>query len=192
MVRVPLLRTAAALALAVLLNPMPLAQTAAPAGAPPGAAAPAPAAGAPAAAQAPTTAAPAAAPGPAVADKKAYEERLRKLSSELRCLVCQNQTLADSNAELAVDLRRQVEGLMGEGKSDDQIKAYLVDRYGDFVLYRPPVQGNTMLLWFGPFALLLIGAVAWLLVQRRSRQRRAAGQASAESDRERMRKLLES
>ena len=96
------------------------------------------------------------------------EQRLKTLSEELRCLVCQNQTLADSNADLAVDLRNQVKALIEQGKSDAQIKEYLVARYGDFVLYKPPVQRNTWLLWFGPFAMLLLGAVIWRRIQRRS------------------------
>jgi cytochrome c-type biogenesis protein CcmH len=121
----------------------------------------------------------------------ANAERFRKLSEELRCLVCQNQTLADSHAELAGDLRREVEAQMAQGKSDDEIKAYLVARYGDFVLYRPPVQSNTMFLWFGPFALLLVGAVAWLFVQRRSRARRAEAPVTPDDERERARKMLE-
>ena len=134
----------------------------------------------------------AAAPGAAVAPAD-YEKRLKKLSEELRCLVCQNQTLADSSAGLAQDLRRQVEDLMAQGKTDDQIKTFLVERYGDFVLYRPPMQSNTVFLWVGPFALLLVGGIAWAVVQRRSRQQRA-GEAvaagSAPADRERARKLL--
>ncbi|MFP5406986.1 MAG: cytochrome c-type biogenesis protein, partial [Gammaproteobacteria bacterium] len=88
-------------------------------------------------------------------------ERYRHLAHELRCMVCQNQTLADSEASLAVDLRHQVEAMIVEGKSDDQIKEYLVDRYGEFVLFRPPVQRSTWVLWFGPFGLLGIGAVVW-------------------------------
>jgi cytochrome c-type biogenesis protein CcmH len=98
-----------------------------------------------------------------------YQARLRALSEELRCLVCQNQSLADSNAELALDLKREVERLMTEGKTDADIKAFLVQRYGDFVLYKPPVQNNTLLLWGGPFALLAIGGLAWRLAQRKSK-----------------------
>ena len=117
-------------------------------------------------------------------------ERLLKLSAELRCLVCQNQTLADSNADLAVDLRRQVETMVARGDDDETIKRYLVERYGDLVLYRPPVQRNTALLWFGPFALLLLGAVVWVVVARRSRT--AAGAAPTdEAQRERARRLLD-
>jgi len=143
------------------------------------------------------SAAPAPAPAPAAATNAApgaserYAERLRALSLQLRCLVCQNQTLADSQAELATDLRREVEEQIEKGKTDDEIKAYLVARYGDFVLYKPPVQRNTVMLWFGPFALLLVGVAAWLLVQRRSRARRAEAPVTADDDRDRARKLLE-
>ncbi len=125
---------------------------------------------------------------PAPADA---EQRLKVLSDELRCLVCQNQTLADSNAALAVDLREQVRTMIGEGKTNAQIKEYLVARYGDFVLYRPPVKGTTLLLWFGPFALLLAGAVIWIVVQRRSRARREETPEPAAADRERARHLIE-
>lgn len=101
----------------------------------------------------------------------ALDARLKKLEEELRCLVCQNQSLADSSAPLAEDLRREVRGLATAGKSDDEIKTFLVDRYGDFVLYRPPVKGTTWLLWFGPFILLLGGgAVWWLIARHRSRR----------------------
>jgi cytochrome c-type biogenesis protein CcmH len=100
---------------------------------------------------------------------EAFKTRLKALSEELRCLVCQNQSLADSNAELAVDLKREVERLMLDGKSDADIKTYLVQRYGDFVLYRPPVQSNTALLWAGPFVLLAGGAGLWMLIQRRNK-----------------------
>src|ERR1700747_2502545 len=85
------------------------------------------------------------------------DARLKHLETELRCLVCQNQTLADSNAPLAEDLRREVRELAKSGKSDTEIKQYLIARYGDFVLYRPPLQWNTWLLWLGPFLLLAGG-----------------------------------
>jgi cytochrome c-type biogenesis protein CcmH len=98
-----------------------------------------------------------------------YQARLRALSEELRCLVCQNQSLADSNAELALDLKREVERMMVEGKTDAEIKTFLVQRYGDFVLYKPPVQTNTLLLWGGPFALLFVGGIAWRIAQRKSK-----------------------
>ncbi|WNL48235.1 cytochrome c-type biogenesis protein [Dyella sp. BiH032] len=89
---------------------------------------------------------------------RAEEARFQQLTRQLRCLVCQNENLADSNADLARDLRHQVFELMRQGKSDAEIKQYLVDRYSDFVLYDPPVQGSTLLLWFGPLAILLAGA----------------------------------
>ena len=96
-----------------------------------------------------------------------FDARLKHLESELRCLVCQNQTLADSNAPLAEDLRREVRELAASGKNDTEIKQYLVARYGDFVLYKPPLQSNTWLLWLGPFALLIGGGAIWYLVVRR-------------------------
>ena len=92
-----------------------------------------------------------------LAEDPALEARLKTMSQELRCLVCQNSTLADSDAPLAEDLRKEIRGQMRAGKSDEQIVDYLVTRYGDFVRYRPPVNSNTALLWFGPFLLLLIG-----------------------------------
>ena len=100
----------------------------------------------------------------------ALDARLRKLEEELRCLVCQNQSLADSNAGLADDLRREVRALAVAGKSDEEIKQFLVARYGDFVLYDPPVKRITWLLWFGPFVLLAGGAVIWWLVARRRKR----------------------
>jgi cytochrome c-type biogenesis protein CcmH len=87
----------------------------------------------------------------------ALEARLKNVSQELRCLVCQNTTLADSSAPLAEDLRREIRVLMREGKSDKEVVEYLVARYGDFVLYRPPVNSSTALLWFGPFLILIVG-----------------------------------
>lgn len=86
------------------------------------------------------------------------EERFKQLTSELRCLVCQNQNLADSDAQLAHDLRAEVHEMLLAGNSDEEIKKFMVDRYGDFVLYRPPVQQNTYLLWLAPMLLLLGGA----------------------------------
>ena len=105
----------------------------------------------------------------------ALEARLKTLSEELRCLVCQNQTLAESSAPLAEDLRREVRELAQQGKSDAEIKQYLVARYGDFVLYKPPVKPTTWLLWFGPFAFLLGGALIWLVVLRRRGRASATG-----------------
>jgi len=97
----------------------------------------------------------------------AFDTRIKTLESELRCLVCQNQTLADSNASLAEDLRREVRDLALSGKSDSEIRAYLVARYGDFVLYDPPLKRTTWLLWIGPFALLAGGAALWWTILRR-------------------------
>jgi cytochrome c-type biogenesis protein CcmH len=99
-----------------------------------------------------------------------FDARLKRLESELRCLVCQNQTLADSNAPLAEDLRREVRALAVTGKNDEEIKQYLVARYGDFVLYQPPLKTTTWLLWFGPFALLLLGAGVWYAIARRRKK----------------------
>jgi cytochrome c-type biogenesis protein CcmH len=100
------------------------------------------------------------------------EARLKKLETELRCLVCQNQTLAESPAGLAGDLRREIRLLADSGKSNDEIKTFLKVRYGDFVLYNPPVESKTYLLWFGPFVMLFGGAVLVFLV---ARKRRASG-----------------
>jgi cytochrome c-type biogenesis protein CcmH len=107
---------------------------------------------------------------PTAADP-ALEARMQAIAIELRCLVCQNQTIADSNADLAVDLRNQVREMLRQGKSNREIIDYMTARYGDFVLYRPPVKGTTALLWFGP-VLLLVGGIAtlWLVLRRRSRR----------------------
>jgi cytochrome c-type biogenesis protein CcmH len=115
---------------------------------------------------------------PAEAD---LDARLKHLETELRCLVCQNQTLADSNAPLAEDLRREVRELAKSGKSDAEIKQYLVARYGDFVLYRPPLQQNTWILWVGPFVLLAGGGAIWYSIVRR-RKGRAANDESLGSE----------
>ncbi len=101
------------------------------------------------------------------------EKRLQALSEELRCLVCQNQNIADSNAELAQDLRREIRVMIKDGKSDKEIVDFMVARYGDFVLYRPPVKGITLLLWGGPIALMLLGLVVLLRYLRRRAKRLA-------------------
>lgn len=98
------------------------------------------------------------------------EKRMIGLAENLRCLVCQNESLASSHAELAEDLRREVREQMAQGKNDQEIIDYLVARYGDFVLYKPPVKSYTVLLWFGPFALLLIGAGVLVFQLRKRRQ----------------------
>lgn len=92
-----------------------------------------------------------------LAEDPVVEQRLIKISEELRCLVCQNESLAGSRAELAQDLRRELRELIKQGKSDAEIKEFLVSRYGDFVLYRPPVKPSTWVLWLGPFALVVFG-----------------------------------
>ncbi len=99
------------------------------------------------------------------------EDRYHRLIEELRCLVCQNQSLADSNADLAEDLRDEVYTMLLAGKNDREIIDFLVSRYGDFVLYRPPVKATTILLWTGPFVALALGISAfWLLARRRRPQ----------------------
>ena len=100
----------------------------------------------------------------------ALEKRVMALAVELRCLVCQNQTIADSHAELAVDLRNQIRTMIQQGQSDDQIRRYMTDRYGDFVLYKPPFKSSTALLWVGP-PLLLAAALSALFLMLRRRQR---------------------
>jgi len=97
------------------------------------------------------------------------EQRLKDLAEQLRCLVCQNQTIADSTAPLALDLRNQIRAQVAQGRTDDEIRAYMVARYGDFVLYRPPLKATTVILWLGPLALLLVGAgVFWAVVRKRA------------------------
>jgi len=127
-------------------------------------------------------------PNDPVANKRAVQ-----LAEELRCLVCQNQTIADSNAELAVDLRRQIREQIAQGRSDGQIVDYMVERYGDFVLYRPPVKASTWFLWLGPFVLLLAG-LAFFFFKLKQRQRRllAAPQGLDEDEHKRAQALLAS
>ena len=108
-------------------------------------------------------------------DSAAQEERYNNLIAELRCLVCQNQNLADSNAELAVDLRRKTYEMVKQDKSETEIADYMVDRYGEFVLYRPPFNRNTLLLWVGPFVILLIGVGLLIRTIRRRRAEQTAG-----------------
>ena len=113
------------------------------------------------------------------ADNPALEARMLTIASELRCLVCQNQTIADSHAELAVDLRRQVREMLQAGKTDQEITDYMTARYGDFVLYRPPFKAITALLWLGPAAMVVIGLGSLFIVLRR-RSRMAADQFEPE------------
>jgi len=134
-----------------------------------------------------TAAAPAKEAGPAAQDP-VLEKRVMALAEELRCLVCQNQTLADSNAPLAEDLRSQIRERMREGNSDAQVVDYLVARYGDFVLYRPPLKATTILLWFGP--LLLLAAGFAMLLRRLLRRRSMEVAEMTAADRKRAAELL--
>jgi len=112
---------------------------------------------------------------PLVFDTPEMEARYQQLTMELRCLVCQNQNLADSDAELARDLREEIYEMMVAGQSNEQIKTFLVDRYGDFVLYRPDMKGNTLALWLMPGVLLGIGAIV-IFFTVRNRKRKLAAQ----------------
>ena len=102
-----------------------------------------------------------------LASDPALEQRLVSISEEMRCLVCQNESLSGSRSELAQDLRREIRDLIKQGKTDAEIRAFMVDRYGDFILYRPPVKPTTWLLWIGPFVLMFAGIVALLMYLRR-------------------------
>jgi cytochrome c-type biogenesis protein CcmH len=108
---------------------------------------------------------------PIVYNNPAEEMRFKALAAELRCVMCQNQSIADSNAPIAHDLRMEVLRLMREGRSDSEIKQYLVERYSDFVLYEPPMRKGTWLLWAGPFLLLLAGAAGvFMIIKRKNRE----------------------
>ena len=124
-----------------------------------------------------------------LADNPQAEARLKQLAVELRCLVCQNQTLADSNAPLAEDLRREVREMIAKDMSDKDIIDFLVARYGDFVLYRPPLKATTALLWLGPFLLLIAGATTLVRALRR-RQKKLADVSLSEEERHRVAQLL--
>ena len=120
----------------------------------------------------------------ALAADPVAEKRLQHLSEELRCLVCQNQTIADSNADLANDFRREIRKLIAEGRSDQEILDFVVARYGDFVRYRPPLKGTTLLLWFGPLLLLMAGIGGlFVFLRRRTRAIEDAPLSAAEQRR---------
>ena len=125
-----------------------------------------------------------------LAQDEAAEKRLVEISTELRCLVCQNESLAGSNAELAVDLRREIRTMIKSGKNNSEIMDFMVSRYGDFVRYRPPLKGTTMLLWFGP-ALLFLGAFGALIVFLRRRARAVTETTLSDADRQQAEQLLE-
>ena len=125
-----------------------------------------------------------------VGDDPALEERVTAVATELRCLVCQNQTLADSHAPLAVDLRNQIRERMRAGASERDIVDFMVERYGDFVLYRPPLKATTVLLWAGPIV-LMIGGLALLFI-RLKRRGKEPEQALSDEERARAAALLQS
>lgn len=128
-------------------------------------------------------------PGERLADP-ALEARARALSGELRCLVCQNQSIDDSNADLAHDLRVLIRERLTAGDSDQQVLQFMVRRYGDFILLRPPVQANTYVLWFGPFAVLALGALGAAIYLRRSRAAPQQAPAPLSADEQRQLKKL--
>nr|WP_062311335.1 cytochrome c-type biogenesis protein [Polynucleobacter sinensis] len=118
-----------------------------------------------------------------LADDPVMEQRLIAISEEMRCLVCQNESLAGSRSDLANDLRREIRNLIQEGKTDEQIRSFMVERYGDFVLYRPPVKPITWFLWVGPFIILLAGIVGLLVYLRRRNQSIPSATLSDEDNR---------
>ena len=124
-----------------------------------------------------------------MAEDPVVEARLVHISQELRCMVCQNESLSSSRADLADDLRREVRDLIRANKSDQEIKDFLVSRYGDFVLYRPEVKPLTWVLWFGPFVVLLMAAI-FLLAYLRQRRLAVHPQALSDADRARVEQLL--
>ena len=127
-----------------------------------------------------------------MAEDPVVEKRLIHISEELRCLVCQNESLASSRAELANDLREEVRKLIRQDKSDSQIKDYLVARYGDFVLYKPEVKPLTWVLWFGPFMLLAMGVIGMALYLRQRQSEQSARSTLSEEDRKKVNELLKS
>jgi cytochrome c-type biogenesis protein CcmH len=124
-----------------------------------------------------------------LAQDEVTEKRLVEISSELRCLVCQNESLSGSHAELAGDLRREIRTLIKAGKSDSEIMDFMVSRYGDFVRYRPPLKASTLLLWFGP-ALLLLGGLAALAFYLRRRNRAIDDKPLSAEERQQAERLL--
>lgn len=118
------------------------------------------------------------------------EERVNDITKELRCLVCQNQTIADSHADLAVDLKNQVRSMVKSGKTQTEIVDYMVQRYGDFVRYRPPMEPKTFLLWMGPF-LLMVGGIILLAVNLRKRKKIIADAPLSADESDRLQSLLD-
>jgi cytochrome c-type biogenesis protein CcmH len=126
-----------------------------------------------------------------LAEDPVVEQRLIAISEELRCLVCQNESLAGSRADLAMDLRRELRNLIKQGKTDAEIREFMVSRYGDFVLYRPPVKPTTWLLWLGPFGLMVAGLVALFVYLRRRNSEVAATAGLTEEQSKRAEALLQ-
>jgi len=124
-----------------------------------------------------------------MAEDPAIEARMLTLASDMRCLVCQNQSLADSHSDFAADLRQEMREMMKQGKTDDEIVKFMVARFGDFVLFRPPMKPTTILLWFGPLILLLIGGISLIISMKRRSQRITEAPLSAQ-DLERAERLL--
>ena len=120
------------------------------------------------------------------------EQRVDNVTSELRCLVCQNQTIADSHADLAIDLKNQVRDMMANGKTKDDVINYMGQRYGDFVRYRPPMKPTTYLLWFGPFLLLVTGGVVLITSLKRRSKRLAGTVPLSEEESKKLESLLQS
>ena len=127
-----------------------------------------------------------------LAEDPVLEKRLIHISEELRCLVCQNESLASSRAELANDLREEVRKLIRQDKSDGQIKEYLVTRYGDFVLYKPEVKPLTWVLWFGPFLLLVLGVIGMRYYLRQRQGAQSGRPALSDEDRRKVQEILKS
>jgi len=127
-----------------------------------------------------------------MAEDPVLEKRLIHISEELRCLVCQNESLASSRAELANDLREEVRKLIREDKSDSQIKEYLVSRYGDFVLYKPEVKPLTWALWFGPFLLLALGILGMAFYLRQRQVAQTGRPVLSDEDRRKVQEILKS
>lgn len=125
-----------------------------------------------------------------MADDPVVEQRLIAISEEMRCLVCQNESLAGSRSDLAMDLRRELRNLIKQGKTDAEIREFMVSRYGDFVLYRPPVKPSTWLLWAGPFGLMVLGVVV-LFVYLRRRNAELPTHELTEEERKRAEALLQ-
>ena len=124
-----------------------------------------------------------------LAEDPVVEQRMIKITEDLRCLVCQNESLAGSRADLAEDLRREVRSLIKQGKTDEEVKDFLVSRYGDFVLYKPPVKPTTWLLWTGPFVFLVIGIIVLVRYLRR-RDSQVAHSTLTEEEKQRAEALL--